>query len=321
MSTVLIHGAAGFVARPLVLRLAELSASRLILVDRRPVPEALRVGVIARGADVEVHRAVTLRGLTVQSDVDALVVLAGQTDVDEALAEPARAFEDNVQIAVDAAEWLRVSRQRSRLIYLSSDEVLGESFVALSESAPRRPTQPYAASKSAAEMVLTCYRDTYSLDVVIVRSCNLVGSHQRAHKLIPTAVTHLTQGEKVPIFGSGTCLREWLAVEDLCDAIGQLVSLDSPGQIYHCGSGVRLTALEVVGLVATALDLEAQWHHVQDRLVHDRAYAMDCSRLRSIGWSPKRDVSDAIVGASRSMAAALAQGEVLVGPRALIGGR
>ena len=77
------------------------------------------------------------------------------------------------------------SRQRARLIYLSSDEVLGESFVPLAEGALRRPSQPYAASKSAAEVVLSCYRDTYSLDVVIVRSCNLVGAHQRARKLIP----------------------------------------------------------------------------------------------------------------------------------------
>ncbi len=321
MSTVLIHGAAGFVASSLALRLADLGASRLVLVDQRPIPERLHARLIARGVAVEVHRAAALRDLTVDSPVDAVIVLAGQTDVDVALAEPALAFEQNTRIAVDAAEWLRVSRQRARLIYLSSDEVLGESFFPLPESSPPRPTQPYSASKSSAEVIFSCYRDTYSLDVIIVRSCNLVGDRQRARKLIPTAVMQLAQGKEVPIFGPGTCLREWLAVEDLCDAIGQLAFFDSPAEVYHCGSGVRLTALQVVGLVAAALGVEARWRHVQDRLVHDRAYAMDWSRLRSIGWSPRRDVPDAIMDAARSMADAMAQGEVLIGSDALAGRR
>jgi dTDP-glucose 4,6-dehydratase len=265
----------------------------------------------ARGVDVVSLRGSSLRELCLP-EVETAVVLAGQTDVDEALDHPVRAFEPNVQIAIDAGEWLRTNRQ-VRLIYLSSDEVLGEASVPLSERAPHRPTQPYAASKAAAETVLHCFRDTFALDVVTLRACNLVGGNQRARKLIPTAVWHLAQDREVPVHGSGACVREWLAVEDLCDAIALVVQHKLPTGIYHCSSGVRLTVLEVIELVARALGTKARWRHVADRMVNDRTYAMDASRLRSYGWAPRRETVGAIAAAAMAMAGSLKTGETLLG--------
>jgi dTDP-glucose 4,6-dehydratase len=272
--------------------------------------EVLDAGAAA-GSRITVHRADSLRDVPLPGYVDAAVILAGQTDVDEALADPARAFRANVDIAVDAAEWSQRS-PASRLIYLSSDEVLGASVEPLAEDAPLNPTQPYAASKAAAEMVLRCYRDTYRLNHVVIRSCNLVGGHQRARKLIPTAVTNLCRGRPVPVFGSGAHVREWLAVEDLCGAIMLAVRNVLPAGTYHCSAGARLAVTEVVRRVADALGVPPAWIHVPDRLVHDTSYAMSASLLRSFGWQPRVDITDAIVTASRDLAAAHRRGDYLL---------
>jgi dTDP-glucose 4,6-dehydratase len=308
MSAILVYGAAGFVAATLARGLASELQDRLILVDHREVPADLCTWLSSQGAEFAVYRTDSLRTLPRIDDLSAAVVLAGQTDVDEALVNPARAFESNIKIAIDAGEWLR-GNPRARLVYVSSDEVLGESFIPLDESAPHRPTQPYAASKAAAELVLHCYRDTYGLDVVTVRSCNLVGGRQRARKLIPTAVAHLTAGRPVPLFGAGTHCREWLAVEDLCDALCLVIRREDASGVYHCGSGRHLTVLEVIRLVADALNAEAHWRQVPDRRVHDRSYAMSCSRIRELGWSPRRDVTDSIKCAATAIAAAAADGD------------
>ena len=313
MSTILIHGAAGFVGTAFSSHLTREQADRVILVDRRPIPDPVVQGLERNRIGVMVHRAAALCDLDLSPDIRTAVVLAGETDVDEGLTDPRRAFEQNIQIAIDAGEWLR-SRLRSRLFYLSSDEVLGESSVPLAENAPYKPTQPYAASKAAAETILHGYRDTYSLNVVTIRSCNLVGGHQRARKLIPSAVTHLACSQEVPVHGSGSQSREWLAVEDLCSALITLLGSDAPSGVYHCSSGVSLTVLEVIQLIATALNRRPQFRHVPDRLVQDRCYAMSCSRLRSLGWSPRHEVGAAFARAARAMSSALAAGEYLLGP-------
>src|SRR5712691_9048111 len=146
MSTMLIYGAAGFVGTALSGQLTSEQADRVIFVDQRAVSASVCRALQEKGIEVMTRRADALRSLDLP-DVDAVVVLAGQTSVDEALADPSRAVEQNVQIAIETGEWLRV-HPRSRLFYLSSDEVLGESFVPLGEDAAYRPTQPYAASKA-----------------------------------------------------------------------------------------------------------------------------------------------------------------------------
>lgn len=319
MPTTLFYGAAGFVGTILAGRLGPQCERKVVLVDQRSMPAGLLAQLAMDGTQTVVHRATSLRMLPMLDDVTVAVVLAGQTDVDEALAHPARAFERNVQIAIDVGEWLHANPS-VKLVYLSSDEVLGESFIPLGEGAPHRPSQPYAASKAAAEVVLHNYRDTYGLNVLTIRSCNLIGGHQRARKLIPTAVAYLTAGKPVPVFGSGTHLREWLDVEDLCDAIALILGrVDSAG-VYHCSSGVHLTVLEVIELVADALSVEPRWQHVSDRLVHDRSYSMDCSRVRELGWSPRYDVADSIKRAAVAIAGAVAVGDNPFGAGPLNGG-
>jgi dTDP-glucose 4,6-dehydratase len=239
---------------------------------------------------------------------DLVVSLAGITDVDQALRDPGRAFAGNINIAIDLCEWVRRKQPGARVIHLSSDEVLGESRTPLPETAPLRPTQPYAASKAAAELIINNYKAVYSLDLIILRSCNLIGGRQRARKLIPVAVDHLTRGEPVPVYGSGDHLREWMAAEDLCAAILCLVGAAAAEGTYQAASGIHLSIRDVIGIVAEALGLHPTLAHVAGRAVHDVCYAMDASRLRELGWETRIDPRHAIANAAREMGDAAAAG-------------
>ena len=312
MSATLIFGGGGFVGSELVQTLIAAGKSPIILVDRRPVAVTAQLSRTNRGVEILAIQADSLNSVSIPWEIETVIVLAGQTDVDEALEFPTHAFRANVDIAIEAGEWLR-RNPRARLVYLSSDEVLGASSVPLGESSEMRPTQPYAASKAAAEMILDCYCRTYNLDLVILRSCNLVGGGQRARKLIPIAVTKLGLGEPVPIYGSGEHVREWLAVEDLCNAILYAVHRRMPAGRYHCSVSFRLRSVDVVELVATAMHVEPRWSHVSDRLVHDVSYAMSSDLLKSYGWLPRQDVPSAIKAAARSLERARQAGEDLTG--------
>ncbi|RZU01691.1 dTDP-glucose 4,6-dehydratase [Kribbella rubisoli] len=308
MSAILVHGAAGFVGSSLIPMLVANTTSPLILTDKHPIDTSQ---VEASQARIETLQTDSLATLPEGADdIGVAIVLAGETNVDEALVDPRRAFETNIAISIDAAEWLRRNPQ-SRLVYMSSDEVLGESFAPLSESEPARPTQPYAASKACAETILTCYRDTYGLDLVILRSCNLVGGRQRAQKLIPVAVTSLLNAEPVPVFGSGEQLREWMAVEDLCAALLLAARGDLPGGVYQATSGAQLSVLQVIDLVASVLGLPPKLVYVADRIVEDRSYAMDSSTLQRYGWKPESDVTAAIEAAAVALSDAFRCGERL----------
>lgn len=306
MSAILVHGAAGFVGSSLIPMLVANTTAPLILTDKRSIDTS---DIEAARERIKTSQTNSLASLP-EGEIDVAVVLAGETNVDEALVDPRRAFETNIAIAVDAAEWLR-RNPRSRLVYMSSDEVLGESFAPLGESEPARPTQPYAASKACAETILGCYRDTYGLDLVIMRSCNLVGGRQRAQKLIPVAVSSLLGGDPVPVFGSGEQLREWMAVEDLCAALMLAVRRELPAGVYQATSGVQLSVLQVVDLIASVLGLPPKITYVADRIVEDRSYAMDSSTLQGFGWKPESRVATAIETAAVALSDAFRYGERL----------
>jgi dTDP-glucose 4,6-dehydratase len=185
---------------------------------------------------------------------------------------------------------------------MSSDEVLGESFEPLSENMPLNPTQPYAVSKASAEMILHNYRDIYNLNIVTLRSCNLVGPGQKKPKLIPSTVHSLLENQPVNIHGDGTQLREWMDVEDLCHAIMLLLQNDVPPRTYQATSGVKISVNEVVGIVADRLGTSLRIKHIADRLVQDRSYAMQPNQLNSMGWHISSDPRDAIKRAASSIA-------------------
>lgn len=302
MSSVLVHGAAGFVAHSLLPLLVSHGHKTLVLVDRKRIPSLLVERLRSAGAEIEEVVSDRLTAIRDRNNITSAVCLASSTSVDAALADPAPAIEGNVQVAIDFCEWVRGCRHAVRGIYLSSDEVLGESSVPLAEDSPLRPTQPYAASKAAAEIILNTYREVYKLDLVTLRSCNLVGPHQKEPKLIPVSVRRLMQDLEVPIHGSGEQLREWMAVHDLCQAILVLLNRSLGIGVFQAASSVHLSVNQVVRIVAEALRVTLRTVHVEDRMVQDHCYAMQCERLLGLGWQPIINPGDAIREATLSLA-------------------
>lgn len=306
---ILLHGSSGFVASYLLPRLQFGGACDVLCFDIKPPSPPTIAAMAAMDTRCRMVVGDSLSSIS-DADIDLVVSLAGVTDVDYALSNPAVAFTGNIRIAIELAEWLRNRASRARAIYISTDEVLGESREPLAEHAPIGATQPYAVSKAAAELILHNYRDVYDLDIVTLRSCNLVGGNQRAHKIIPVAVKALCNGDAVPIYGSGDHSREWMSVEDLCSAILLLSDRRNPRGVYQAGTGVHLTVKEVVQIVADALGTHLRTKRAPDRLVHDACYAMNPQRLSALGWRPTHNPREAIADAAREMALAFSRGEL-----------
>jgi dTDP-glucose 4,6-dehydratase len=303
MPTVLVTGASGFVGRSLLPALFRAGSHKIVVLDREPLPQGTRTALSEAGGTATEILSESLPDSSLIPDLSCVVALAGTTSVDAALAEPRAAIEGNLRIAVDLAEWARTNKRRVRVVYVSSDEVLGGSVQPLPESAALAPTQPYAASKAAAEILLHCYRDVYHLNIATLRSCNLVGPGQSEPKLLPVTVRALLENRPVPIHGSGEQSREWMDVDDLVNAILILMDPDTPASVYQAASGVHLPVSKVVELVASGLQRRLVVEHVTDRKVQDPSYAMGTDRLSNLGWKVQHDPIASIGKAAIDLAA------------------
>ncbi|WKX70372.1 dTDP-glucose 4,6-dehydratase [Streptomyces sp. XD-27] len=177
-------------------------------------------------------------------------------------------------------------------VQVSTDEVYGSLAAgSWTETAPLLPNSPYAASKAAADLIaLACHR-THGLDVRITRCSNTYGHHQYPEKLIPLFVTRLLRGLKVPLYGDGLNVREWLHVDDHVRAIELVRTAGRPGEVYNVGGGTELTNRELTGRLLAACG--AGWEMVEqvaDRKGHDRRYSLDCTKIRQeLGYRPRTD--------------------------------
>lgn len=303
ISSILVQGAAGFVAQSLIPMLSQLKGvEHLMLVDQKPMPDKLKEMLSHYPVEVNYFVNNNLLELDLPVQPGAVISLAGMTNVDSALINPKFAFDSNISIAINMGEWLRLQPKRIRLIYVSSDEVMGETFSPLRETAPLNPTQPYSASKAAAEIILHNYRDVYNLNVITLRSCNLVGEQLRARKLIPVTIKSIMLKKPVPVYDDGSAIREWMDVTDLCDAILCLLDESVHPGIYHASSGVHLTIRQVLDIISTELNVSIEQKFIMGRIVHDQCYATDTEKLRALGWAPKIDPCKSIANAVRKMA-------------------
>jgi dTDP-glucose 4,6-dehydratase len=181
-----------------------------------------------------------------------------------------------------------VQKHGGTMVHISTDEVYGsipEETGFVKEDAPFRPANPYASSKAAADMLLQTYMQTSKVSLKIVRATNNYGPYQYPEKLIPLAITNLLEGKRIPLHGSGEHLRQWLHVLDFCAAIDLVAHKGEENGIYNV-AGEHETNMEVLRMVARHLgkDLEAYLDRVPDRPNPDMRYAIDSSKLESLGW-------------------------------------
>lgn len=181
----------------------------------------------------------------------------------------------------------------SRFVHVSTDEVYGALGATgeFTEDTPLAPNSPYAASKAGSDLIARSYFHTYGFPVVITRACNNYGPYQYPEKFVPLMTTNALEDKRVPVYGEGTQVREWIHVEDHCRAIEAVALRGRAGEAYNIGSGHRQSNLESVKMILALLGKpESLIEYVADRPGHDFRYALDCSKLRGeLGWEPRHD--------------------------------
>jgi dTDP-glucose 4,6-dehydratase len=288
----LVTGGAGFIGSNFARLLLQSGAERVVVFDKLTYagnPENLSdlaaypafefvQGDICDSAAVE--RAV--------NGCDALVNFAAESHVDRSLLSVGEFIQTNVhgtQVLLEAA----VRAGVERFVQVSTDEVYGD----IPEGSSReddllRPRSPYSASKAGAEMMVNAYFETYGLKTVITRGSNTYGPYQFPEKLIPLMITNVFETRLLPVYGDGQQVRDWLHVHDHCSGIVTAMERGTPGQRYNIGGGNERRNLDIVQQLLELMDApESLIQHVEDRLGHDRRYAISTERLRALGWQPE----------------------------------
>ena len=322
--TALLTGGAGFIGSNLV-RTALARGWRVVNLDAltyagslASIQECLR-----HPHHVFVHGNVgdlaLVRSLLAEHRPAVVLHLAAESHVDRSIDGPRDFIATNVVgthelLAAAREHWEQLpppQRERFRFIQVSTDEVFGSiEEGAFHEASPYRPNSPYAATKAAADHLARAYQRTYGLPVMVTNCSNNYGPYQFPEKLIPLCILKALAEEPIPIYGDGLQVRDWLHVEDHCDALLTVAERGVPGETYIVGGGTELTNLDLVSRLCAVMDelrprpgggrhLELL-KHVTDRPGHDRRYAVDGAKLeRELGWRPRRAIHEGLTDTVR----------------------
>ena len=228
---------------------------------------------------------------------DALVNFAAETHVDRSIADPNEFLQNNTVGTFTLLETIRKHNGQARLVQVSTDEVYGEipegSF---QETDAPKPSNPYSASKAAADMFVHAYFKTYGLNASITRCTNNYGPCQLPEKLIPKTIIRAVKNLKIPVYGTGMNIRDWIYVQDHCEAVDLVLNKGQAGQTYNVAASNEVSNIEIVKKILKHLDKDQDLiTFVEDRPGHDVRYSLDSSRIQSeLGWKPKRSFEKAL---------------------------
>ncbi|MBU1179397.1 dTDP-glucose 4,6-dehydratase, partial [Patescibacteria group bacterium] len=230
--------------------------------------------------------------------VDAIINFAAETHVDRSLMDDSDFIKTDifgVRILLEAVKDLGIKK----MIQIGTDEVYGdwENGGFAKENDLLKPSSPYSASKAGGDLLCLAYHRTYNTPVIITRSSNNYGPYQYPEKIVPLFITNLLEDKKVPVYGDGAQIRDWLYVQDNCEAIDLVLHKGELGEIYNIGANQNP---EIDNLTLTKKIVEAcgkdesQIEYIKDRPGHDRRYAIDTEKVRALGWKPKITFEDGL---------------------------
>ncbi len=284
---ILITGGAGFIGTNCILYFKK-KGHEIINVDK------LGIGSVEKNlsvSDVRLHKLDISKEFPKKliEDVDLLINFASESHVDRSIKGPLYFFKNNLGLQMNILEALRISKREMRVVHVSTDEVYGDILKgSFTEGSTLKPSSPYSASKAAQDMLALSYVRTYGLDISITRCTNNYGPFQLPEKLIPKSIILGRRNLKIPIYGNGRQIRDWIYVEDHCAAIETVAKNGGKGEIYNVAGGNEVNNIDIVTKI---LDLEEKPKSlielVRDRPGHDVRYSLDCKKIREIGWKPK----------------------------------
>jgi len=294
---VLVTGGAGFIGGNFV----------QYMVNKYPEYDIYNLDLLTYAGDLTKHREVedksnyhfiqadiadkvTISALFEKEKFDYVVHFAAESHVDRSIINPEVFVLTNVlgtQVLLDAAKEYKISK----FVHVSTDEVYGEldfdPTTFFTEETPLQPNSPYSASKASSDLLVRAYHETFHLPINITRCSNNYGPYHFPEKLIPLTISRVLNNEKVPVYGSGKNIRDWLHVLDHCTAIDLVLHEGVNGEVYNVGGHNERTNLEVVKTIISALGKSEELiEFVEDRLGHDKRYAIDPTKLENLGWKP-----------------------------------
>ena len=322
MNTWLITGGAGFIGSNFVRHLAAAPPARLLVLDALTYAGNLATiadlvdGTQVRFVHADIRDAAAVREVFARHEIDCVVHFAAESHVDRSIAGPRDFVATNVtgtlNLLLAAQERWQGQRGRRCFLHVSSDEVYGALTPQDSprdETSPYAPNSPYAASKAASDHLVRAWHRTYGLPAIVTNCSNNYGPWQFPEKLIPLMILNAIEGRELPVYGDGQQIRDWLHVQDHCEALLSVIERGAFGETYCIGGNDERTNLSVVQTICDLVDAElgrkpgtarALIRHVADRPGHDRRYAIDCSKLqRELGWTPLRKFDSSLADVVR----------------------
>jgi dTDP-glucose 4,6-dehydratase len=299
--TVLITGGAGFIGSNFIhYLLKHHSSTRIINLDKLTY-----AGNLDNLKDVEkdpryefIHGDIRDRELIrpIFKKVQGVVHFAAETHVDRSILDAGEFVLTDVFGTFILLDALKNSPRVEFFLHISTDEVYGsrdEGF--FKEEDPLSPSSPYAASKAGADRLAYAYHVTYGLPIIILRPSNNFGPYQYPEKFIPLFVTNALEDKLLPLYGSGVNVRDWLYVEDHCRAIDLLMRRGKTGEVYNVGANNEVQNIAIAKKIVALLGKpENLIKFVPDRLGHDMRYALDCRKIRALGWKPETGFDEAL---------------------------
>jgi len=297
MTTYLITGGCGFIGSNFIIRLLSRSpAARVVNLDKLTYagnPNNLRE--IEKDEGYHFVQGDICDGRLVEElmlDADYVVNFAAESHVDRSLMAGDDFIRTEVYGTYTLLEAARRSPRLKRFLQVSTDEVYGQVSEGQGsiETDPFRPRSPYSASKVGAEMQCFAFLETYGLPIVTARPANNVGPRQHIEKFVPLCITNALNDEPLPIYGDGRQVRDWLFVEDNCEALDLLLHEGEPGEAYNIGAANQRYNIEVAEAILDLLEKPRTLiRFVEDRQGHDRRYSLNFDKIRALGWEPRHD--------------------------------
>jgi dTDP-glucose 4,6-dehydratase len=290
----LVCGGAGFIGSNFVrLRLREhgdevVVLDKLTYAGRRENLAGLGVDFVHAGIEDAAAVADAIAG------VDAVVNFAAETHVDRSIAEP-----DAFVTTHAVGTWVLLEAARGagvRYLQVSTDEVYGSiADGSFTERSPLQPSSPYSATKAGADLLVSSYFQTFGLQTLICRGSNNYGPYQHPEKLIPLMVLNALHGDRLPVYGDGLQVRNWLYVEDFGRAIGHVLEHGTPGEAYNVGGPDECPNIEVVRRIIELCGAdEVLLEHVTDRPGHDRRYSLGSQKVHALGWAARTQFAEGL---------------------------
>ena len=227
---------------------------------------------------------------------NTVVNFAAQTHVDRSIANPEPFFDSNVKGAYNLFQ-SALKNKVSKLVHISTDEVYGSTDSgSFHENSPLNPSSPYSATKASADLMANAWRATFKLPVIILRCTNNFGPRQHPEKFIPKVIIRALNGKNIPLYGGGQQVRDWIYVNDFCEAIEQAIEKAAPGEVYNISAGNELTNRDVAERLLKQIgDPSVTLVDVEDRPSHDFRYSLNSEKARQrFSWKPAHSFEDAL---------------------------